>query len=78
MGYLMDNSFPFGLEIYLFNKKEIAKKGLQIIAQIQSETIYDNSNELKKFLVQLIPNVKTSVYGFCLVAMILKGGCLYS
>lgn len=49
MGYLIDNLFPFGLERYLLNEKEIAKKGLQIIAQIQSETICYNSNELKEF-----------------------------
>lgn len=49
MGYLIDNPFPFGLERYLLNEKGIANKGLQIIVQIRSETIYDNSNELTEF-----------------------------
>lgn len=49
MGYLIDTPFPFGLEKYLLNEKEIDRKGLQIIAQIQSESICDDSNELKEF-----------------------------
>lgn len=49
MKYLIDNPFPFGLEKYLLNEKGIISKGLKIIAQIQSETICDNSNELKDF-----------------------------
>ena len=49
MGYLIDNPFPFGLESYLLNEKGIANKGLQIIVQIRSKSIYDNSNELNEF-----------------------------
>lgn len=49
MKYLIDKPFPFGLEKYLLNEEGINGKGLEIIAQIQSETICDNSNELKKF-----------------------------
>ncbi|MBR4022040.1 MAG: hypothetical protein IKI94_05505 [Ruminococcus sp.] len=49
MGYLMDTIFPFGLENYLLDEEEINDKGLKIIAQIETETITDNSEKLKKF-----------------------------
>lgn len=49
MECLIDSPFPFGLEECLLNEEGITSKGLKIIAQIQSESICDNSNELKKF-----------------------------
>lgn len=49
MGYLMDTIFPFGLENYLLDEEEINDKGLKIIAQIETETITDNSEKLKNF-----------------------------
>lgn len=49
MKYLIDSPFPFGLDDYLLDEKGITGKGLKIIAQIQSETIFDNSSKLKEF-----------------------------
>ena len=36
MEYLLDKTFPFGLEKYLLDKKGITGKGLKIMAQIKN------------------------------------------
>ncbi len=47
MNYLLDQEFPFGLEKFLLCRKELEKRGLQIIGQIDAKHIVQDSDELK-------------------------------
>ena len=50
---LLDKNFPFGLENNLLNEKEINDKGLKFIAQIKTDDIIDNSENLKEFFKKI-------------------------
>lgn len=65
MECLIDSPFPFGLEECLFNEEGITSEGLKIIAQIQSESICDNSNELKNFFNIIDSECKDKRFLFC-------------